>query len=50
MLFHREEKRVLVLSPTEVRILRIALLHLRNAVLEHDGPTEDIDRVLLKIF
>lgn len=50
MLFHREEKRVLVLSPAEARILRMALLFLRNSVLEHDGPTEDIDRVLLKII
>ena len=50
MLFHRNEKRVLVFSPGEARILRTALLELRSSVLAHGGPTEDIDRVLRKII
>ena len=50
MLFRRNEKRVLVLSPAEVRILRTALLELRSSVLAHGDPAEDIDRVLRKII
>ena len=50
MLFRRNEKRVLVLSPAEARILRTALLELRNSVLAHGGPTEDIDRLYQQII
>ena len=50
MLFRRNEKRVLVLSPAEVRILRTALPELRSSVPARGGPTEDIDRVLRKII
>ena len=39
----------LELSIEERRLLRRAMLDFRNKVLAQNGPTEDIDRIILKL-
>ena len=50
MLFHKKpEKRILELSRQEARLLREGLMHFRSMVIEMNYPTEDIDKLLMKI-
>lgn len=50
MLRTREQKRILELKPSELRVLRYAMIRFRNKVLGEGKPTEDIDRLLLKLI
>ena len=49
-MFRRKKERVcLELSLQELRLFRRAMLEFRNKVLAINGPTEDIDRIILKL-
>ncbi|MBQ4625453.1 MAG: hypothetical protein IJB51_13005 [Clostridia bacterium] len=50
MWFKKKEKYVLTLSPAEARLLRNSMIWFRNQVIHTGKPTEDIDRILLKIM
>ena len=45
MRFRKAPKRIVELSPAEVRLLRYALMQFRNKVLCAGKPTEDIDEI-----
>ena len=49
MRFRKAPKRIVELSPAEVRLLRYALMQFRNKVLSAGKPTEDIDEMLIKV-
>ena len=44
----KEERRVLTLNDYEHRIVIRALNDLRNAQLEQNKPTEDVDRLIIR--
>ena len=50
MLFAREQGKILELSSFELRLLRYAMVRFRNRALSEGKPTEDIDRLLLKLI
>lgn len=51
MLFRKKkEKRVVVLTASEVYLLRAGLMHFRNKCLRAGKPTEDIDGLLLMVM
>ena len=45
----KEERRVLTLDDYEHRIVIHALNDLRNAQLEQNKPTEDVDRLIIRV-
>lgn len=49
MRFKKAQKRIVELSPAEVRLLRYALMQFRNKVLCAGKSTEDIDEMLIKV-
>jgi len=49
MRFKKSQKRIVELSPAEVRLLRHALMQFRNKVLNAGKPTEDIESLLLML-
>ena len=49
MRFKKSQKRVVELSPAEARLLRYALMQIRNKVLNAGKPTEDIESLLLML-
>ena len=50
MRFKKANKRVVELSIMEARLLRTALMHFRNKVLNAGKPTEDIESLLLMLM
>ena len=50
MFRHRAEKRIVELSPEQVRLAKDALLGCRNKLLAQGKPTEDVNELLLKIM
>lgn len=50
MFRHRAEKRIVELSPEQVRLAKHALLGFRNKLLAQGKPTEDVNELLLKIM
>lgn len=50
MRFKKARKRIVELSPAEVRLLRYALMQFRNKVLNAGKPTEDIESLLLMLM
>ena len=50
MFRHRAEKRIVELSPEQVRLAKYALLGFRNKLLAQGKPTEDMNELLLKIM
>ena len=50
MWFKKKEKYILTLTPAEARFLRDAMIWFRNQVIHAGKPTEDIDRILLKMM
>lgn len=51
MLFRKKaEKRVVVLTAQEVRLLRTVLMRFRNKCLNAGKPTEDIDELLMMVL
>lgn len=49
MLWKRQEKRIIELNPSEVRLLLRALMNFRNKVMNAGKPTEDINELILMI-
>lgn len=50
MRFKKSNKRVVELSIMEAKLLRAALMHFRNKVLNAGKPTEDIESLLLMLM
>lgn len=50
MWFRKPKKRIVELSPAELRLLRTAMMRFRNKVLSAGKPTEDIDEILLQLM
>ena len=50
MLWKKEKKVVVALSPSEVRLMRTALLNFRNKAVKAGKPTEDINELILRIM
>ena len=46
----KAEKRMVELSPNEVRLLREALLAFRNKLLSAGKPTEDVNELIIKVM
>ncbi len=49
MFKRKKEWLYLELNVEEKRLLRCAMLDFRNKVLAQNGPTEDIDRIILML-
>ena len=49
MFNRKKDWRYLELTVEERRLLRRAMLDFRNKVLAQNGPTEDIDRIILML-
>ena len=45
----KEPKRILVLSPSEYRLMLYGLLHVRNKLLEQGGHPDAINELLMKL-
>ena len=43
-------KRMVELSPSEVRLMREALLAFRNKLLSAGKPTEDVNELIIKVM
>ena len=50
MWFKKSKKRIVELSPAEIRLLRTAMMRFRNKVLSAGKPTEDIEDLLLRLM
>ena len=50
MFRHKAEKRIVELSPEQIRLAKYALLEFRNELLAQGKPTEDVNELLLKIM
>ena len=50
MFWKKEKKVVVVLRPSEARLMRTALLNFRNKVVKAGKPTEDINELILRIM
>ena len=50
MFRRKAEKRIVELSPDEVRLLREALLTFRNKFLSAGKPTEDVNELIIKVM
>ena len=50
MFWKKEKKVVVALSPSEVRLMRTALLNFRNKAVRVGKPTEDINELILQII
>jgi hypothetical protein len=48
-MFGRERKMKILLSDFEARLLINALICWRNALLQEDKPTEDLDDLIIKL-
>lgn len=49
MLFHRPEKRIVELTPWEVRYARYALTQWYNKLIAQGKPTEDVAALLVML-
>lgn len=50
-MFRRKvKKRIVELFPEEVRLMRAALLSFRNKLLADGKPTEDVNKLILKVM
>ena len=50
MLFAKKKMRYVILSDTELRLAKYALLQFRNALIAKGLPTEDVNTLLLKLY
>ena len=50
MFRRKAEKRMVELSPDEVRLMRKALLAFRNKLLSAGKPTEDVNELIIKVM
>lgn len=50
MFCRKAEKRIAELSPNEARLMREALLAFRNKLLSAGKPTEDVNKLIIKVL
>ena len=50
MFRRKAEKRIVELTPDEVRLMREALLAFRNKLLSASKPTEDVNELIIKVM
>lgn len=50
MFCRKAEKRIVELSPDEVRLMREALLAFRNKLLSAGKPAEDVNELIIKVM
>lgn len=50
MFRRKAEKRMVELSPDEARLMREALLALRSKLLSAGKPTEDVNKLMIKVM
>ena len=50
MFRRKADKRIVELSPEQVRLAKYALLSFRNKLITQGNPTEDVNELLLKIM
>ena len=50
MFRRKAEKRIVELSPEQVRLVKYALLGFRNKLIAQGKPTKDVNELLLKIM
>ena len=50
MFRRKAEKRMVELTPDEVRLMREALLAFRNKLLSAGKPTEDVNELIIKVM
>lgn len=50
MLFAKKKLRYVILSDSELRLAKYALLQFRNALIAKGLPTEDVNALLLKLY
>ena len=46
----KQQKRIVELSPAEVRLMLTALMNFRNKAMNAGKPTEDINALLIKVI
>ncbi len=46
----RNPKYKVMLNQKELKLLRFALIEWRNYLIEHSFPTEDVDRILIRLW
>ena len=46
----RNQKYELKLTRKELKLLRFALIEWRNYLIQHDFPTDDVDRILIRLY
>ncbi len=49
MFGRKKDKVYVMLNAEEMRILRRALVEWRNYLIERDYPTDDVDRILIRL-
>ena len=50
MFGRRKDKVYVMLTANEMHILKRALVEWRNYLIERDYPTDDVDRILLRLY
>lgn len=50
MFRRKKDKRMVELNPEELRLAKHALLEFRNKLIAEGKPTEDVNKLLLKIM
>ena len=46
----RNWKYEVMLTRKELKILKFALIEWRNLLIQNDFPTEDVDRILIRLY
>ena len=46
----RNQKYEVMLTRKELKILKFALVEWRNWLIQNDYPTEDVDRILVRLY
>ena len=46
----RNQKYEVMLTRKDLKILKFALIEWRNWLISHDFPTEDVDRILIRLY
>ena len=46
----RNPKYKVILTRKELKLLMSALIEWRNYLIQHDFPTDDVDRILIRLY
>lgn len=50
MLFAKKKMRYVILSDSELRLAKYALIQFRNALIAKGLPTEDVNALLIRLY